>query len=92
MAGLIDLTHCPVCGSTDNFAIHTDERMYGSNPLTITIADDGTVKAEWGVTKVYFDTSTTVGYFTDCCGESLPDDWQDELDRLLNIQRETDKT
>ena len=83
-----DWTRCPVCGTVDDFAISTDERVYASSGLTLELDAAGNlVSVEVTVQEVSYKSSKVVGYHADCCGETLPDWYQDRLDRELEIRR-----
>lgn len=84
-----DWKRCPVCGNVDDFAISTDERVYASSGLTLELDEAGNlVSVEMTGQEVSYKSSKVVGYHTDCCGESLPDWYQDRLDRELEIERD----
>jgi hypothetical protein len=83
---------CPLCGAEgEDFKVKSDEKLYGYNHLTLQMTDTGQLATgEWGTTSVDYEVSITIDYVADCCNQSLPEAYQDELDRILGIERESE--
>lgn len=45
----LDWRHCPCCGATEDFGVHSEERLYAINHLTIAVAGDRLMTAAWGM-------------------------------------------
>lgn len=84
----LDVRHCPHCGEAD-FDLTSEERLYGYNRPHLTLDGTGAVaSAAWGITEPDWETSTTTRYFCGCCGEDLPEAYQDALDAALHNERD----
>jgi len=84
-----DWTRCPICGNVEDFAVSTDERVYASSAVVLELDEPANlVSVEITGQEISYKSAKVVGYHTDCCGESLPDWYQDKLDRELEITRE----
>lgn len=84
----LDWTRCPCCGNVDDFAISTDERVYSSSGVEISLNAEGVLQAaKLHSQEVSYKSAKVVGYYADCCGETLPDPYQDFLDWALDITR-----
>lgn len=81
---------CPLCGS-EEFSVRTQERILGSNPLQLLVDNGKLVAAEFGLTTAHWGSSITTAYFSDCCGDDLPEEYQGALDKLLPNQREPEE-
>lgn len=81
--GALDWGRCPWCGATEDFGVHSEERLYATNHLAIAIDGDRLVTAEWGSTEPDYSSSVTRAYYADCCGEELLEGFQDALDEAL---------
>jgi hypothetical protein len=87
VAGL-DFRRCPHCGEED-FDLKSEERLYGYNRPVLTLDPAGRpTAAEWGSTSVDWESSTTTRYFCGSCGDDLPEEYQQALDRLLDNERD----
>ncbi len=86
----IDFNVCPLCGVTHP-EIASEERLYAANHLRIDVGEDGSLsRAEWTVTEPAWETSTTIRYLCDVCGETLPERYQTAIDAALNNFRSED--
>lgn len=84
----LNFATCPHCGSAD-FSVRTQERLYGSNHLQLTVEGDRLVTAEFGLTEPDWSSCVTVRYEASCCGEELPEDMSLVLDEMLpNFRQE----
>jgi hypothetical protein len=85
----VDFTKCPCCGEVEDFEVQTDERLYGSSSIRVEANEDGSLKgADSFDTDIGWSTAKVLGYYASCCMNSLPDEYQVELDRVLEIERE----
>jgi hypothetical protein len=75
---MTDKLVCPFCGSD---AIGTAEKIDGLARATFTAGPDGNLVINYdGGTEVYWDTSTTVGFGCNACGNwETGVGWQDWL-------------
>lgn len=75
---MTDTLRCPSCGSDD---IGTAEKIDGLAEAVFTLDSTGALVVEHGgETKVYWDTSTTVGYGCNGCGQWYEQaDWREHL-------------
>lgn len=87
----INFSECPLCGVTQ-FEIASEERLYAANHLRTDVDDQGQLtNAEWTVTEPAWETSTTIRYLCDICGETLPERYQEAIDQALNNYRQEDE-
>lgn len=90
MARPLDWRTCPLCGEQD-WEVHSEERLYAANRLTFTLEAGRLTKAEFGLCEPYWDTCTTMFYVAGCCGEQLPERYQQALDTALENFRQVEE-